>query len=467
MQGRSHWKGRMGVRSWGYSVKRVVEIFLNPFKVAGQVDYISLGKGLIKSVLIATSVVTILTVVGLALFMGIKFGFRILEFEDRYLTKLDEHTDRKIKQMDKHIEEAWTGIVPTLSTNQMQARQANVPYGTVVLSTPNKTVGIGKWFYQNYLDAKSSLGAFKPFEIHWKDVEELAGDPLWYKTQCDLFGNDKRKIEQELEMKFLPSTGSFFDEGTCKILQESSKDPFRIMKLYNGEAHQFCERIEGRHYLIGVDTAAEHGDDFSAITVWDYITLEQVWEFQGKCSVPDFVKVVKLACAQYPGTLVIERNSYGEPVISEINESDFSFMLYKEKKGNQLVPGVYTDARTRPLMIDALYSYVAEFAECIKSNRLSLELIGLISKPNGRVEADQGCHDDLVMSAACAFYVRKYDPPLMLDSNKNIQHDFMNIVGMNTDKMAMTNNTVIREVKKGVEEGKGGFIDVLKFYNRG
>jgi len=47
-----------------------------------------------------------------------------------------------------HIDTAWTSLVPALSTSQMQARKANVPYGTVVLSTPNKTVGIGEWYFR-------------------------------------------------------------------------------------------------------------------------------------------------------------------------------------------------------------------------------------------------------------------------------------------------------------------------------
>ena len=68
--------------------------------------------------------------------------------------------------------------------------------------------------------------------------------------------------------------------------------------------------------------------------------------------------------------------------------------------------------KTRPLMIDAMYSYICQYPEMVKSQRLSLELIGLVNKNNGRVEADSGCHDDLAMAASMCYYVRKWDPPL-------------------------------------------------------
>ena len=183
------------------------------------------------------------------------------------------------------VEEAWTGMVPALSTNQKHARAVGVPYGTVVLSTPNKTQGVGAWFYKRYTNALSGNDIFKHFIIHWKDIKELAGDPDWYKTQCALFDNDPKKIQQELELKFVSSQGSFYDESIIEKLQDQTKDmePINKYPIYNGEIWKYAEPIPGRAYIIGVDTAPAFGEDKSALTVWDFETLEQVWEYQGKC----------------------------------------------------------------------------------------------------------------------------------------------------------------------------------------
>jgi hypothetical protein len=370
-----------------------------------------------------------------------------------------------------HIDTAWTSLVPALSTSQKAARQYNIPYGTVVLSTPNKTMGVGQWYFEKYIKSVSKDDIFEPFVIHWKMIPELANDPEWYSTQCRLFGNDPRKIAQELDLKFLPSEGSFFESETVEKMQGGIVQPIQVLKLFGGEIWRFAEPLKGKTYIIGVDTAPEHGSDKSAITIWDYETLEQVWEYQGKCKVLDFVKVVKVAVAEYPGILVIESNSYGNQVVEYMNASEYSHMVYKERRGvNTFVPGLSTNLRTRPLMIDALYSYITQYPNCVRSERLVLELTGLVAKGE-RVEADKGCHDDIAISAAVCFFVRKYDPPLLLDSPKyeNIAREMLDIVALNMEEDALTgfnNKDIIEYARRMVENPnkESNFIDTLKFF---
>lgn len=373
----------------------------------------------------------------------------------------------------KFIDEAWTSMVPALSTNQMHAKAAGVPYGTVVLSTPNKTVGVGKWFYERYTNAVSGNDIFKDFVIHWQDVKELADDPEWYSRQCALFDNDKRKIEQELELKFLSTEGSFFDEETIQALQEPRPGPIEKHRIFNGELWRFAEPDQQDHYIIGVDTAPEHGQDMSALSVWDYKTLEQVAEYQGKLKVTDFIKVIKVVAEMYDGPIVVESNSYGNQVIEDLDNSKFAMRLYKEKRGvsKKSVAGLSTNVKTRPLMIDALYSYVTQYPECIKSKRLILELVGLTSKPSGKVEADIGCHDDIALSTAMCFYVHKWDPPLLLDktSFRNVESVFNDVLGMNSDNTvkSFTNSAVINQIKDHEIKKQEGYIDIFSMFSQG
>jgi len=368
-----------------------------------------------------------------------------------------------------HIDTAWTSLVPALSTSQMQARKANVPYGTVVLSTPNKTVGIGEWYFRRYSKAVDRDDIFEPFVIHWKMIPELADDPSWYKTQCQLFDNDQRKIAQELELKFLPAEGSFFEPETVERVQDAVQKPIEKLKLFNGEVWKFANPIPGRYYISGVDTAPEHGEDKSAMTIWDYETMEQVAEYRGKCKVLDYVKVVKVMASQYPGLIVVESNSYGNQIVEQLNNSEFSHMMYKERRGTQtILPGLATTAKTRPLMIDALYSYITEFPESVKSERLALEIAGLVTKTSGKVEADSGCHDDLVLSSSVVMYVRKYDPPLLIDSQgySAITEDMASILGSNVNvPLDRSNKGIMKHVKENINE-MSGFVDVLSLYDQ-
>lgn len=379
-----------------------------------------------------------------------------------------------------NLDKAWEGMVSALATNQKHARESGVPFGTVLLSTPNKTTGIGKFFYSRYMNAIADNDIFKSFIIHWKMIPELADDPSWYQIQCKLFNNDLRKIQQELELKFLPTEGSFFDEKTNVVLQDNPRDPIEIQKIFSGEIRVFNRPIPGRHYIIGVDTATENGSDKSAIVILDYETLEQVWEYQAKCAITDFSKIVEVACLSYPGTLVVENNSVASQLVEGLNRSNYHSMLYKGKlignganKSPTVVPGLPVNRHTRPLIIDALYSYVTDFPTTIKSRSLALELIGLVSKKNDRVEADTGCNDDLALALSFCYYVRKYDPPLMIstsDSSKNMV-DFADIINLNDDSTfgKIDNGNIMKYVKENLNVNnieKLGFINVFDLYDK-
>jgi hypothetical protein len=339
------------------------------------------------------------------------------------------------------IEDAWTALAPALSTSQKAARKNNIPYGTIILSTPNKTVGKGEWFYNQYQAALEGDAIFKQKTIYWGDIPELANDPLWYKNTCELLGNNPAKIQQELELKFLPAGGAFFDANTAMALQDSKTEPIEKMRIYNGEIWKFAEPNPESYYMVGVDIAPEHGHDHSAIVIFDYVTLEQVWEFRGKCKVNDLNKLVKLAIHNYPGILVIENNSYGNQVLEEMGMSEYAFAIYKHKHGHgknlKHIPGVNTNPATRPLMIDALYDYVTEFPNSIKSQRLKMELIGLVKKKStDKVMAEGNGYDDLALASAFCYYVRKWDPPKLISHNDQyrVTSTMKAIVDMNDNK---------------------------------
>jgi len=374
------------------------------------------------------------------------------------------------------IEDAWTSMVPALSTNQKHARQANVPYGTILLSTPNKTTGQGAFYYRQYTNAISGNSLLTPFVIHWRDIDELVNDPDWYKQQCLLFDNDPRKIKQELELVFLPSEGSFFDEETCQQLQENTRQiKIPEKKLFNGSIYEFENFDNSKIYIISVDTASEFGSDYSAITVYNYVTMNQVWEYKGKLPIKDFCKVVLYAATLFKkGPIVIENNSYGTQVVEFMEDTDYSLRLFKTKiSKNTYKNGLTTSAKSRPLMIDALYSLVSEDPSIVKSQRLALELVGLVHKSSGKVEADDECNDDLAMTLAFAAYVRKYEPPLMLEIDEKTDNEFAEILGMNDDvqinsidNLKNINNDFIKNIKNNLNiEENQAFINVFDFFN--
>lgn len=360
------------------------------------------------------------------------------------------------------IDEAFSGLGPALLKSQKVAHQNNVPYGTIVISTPNKTTGIGKWYWQQWKNAQEVDTLFTPHRIHWKDIKEFREDPTWYKQQCEILGNIQWKIDQELEMKFLSSQDSYFPSDTIEALNNCIKDPISILNVNKHKLMQYEIPNMDKFYLIGIDTASAAGEDYSAIQVIDYETFNQVAEFREKLRVDDFCKVIELVNRVYrTNMMVVEANSYGNQVVEYLTRTGVSYNMYTQKLKNiqnsrktKYRYGLWTGPQTRPLMFDALYTFIQENPEIVRSPRTSLDLIGLITKPNGRVEAEEGEHDDLALALAFCAYVKMYDPPLGMNSTfmqKNLVSDIMDTVGMNFEREVI--NPEIFDLPTEKEEG--------------
>jgi hypothetical protein len=318
-----------------------------------------------------------------------------------------------------HLSQAWTSVSLALSKAQDVAKNKDIPFGTIILSTPNKTEGMGKFFYQAWCQAQEKDSLFKPHKIYWKEIPAFISDPTWYKKQCDILHNDARKIAQELELKFIGSEHTLFSEIVQEKLQEISKRHIAIIPLpHKQEIYKYKELSNDVFYLIGVDTASEAGgSDYSTVEVFEYATMDQVMEFRGKLAVKTFAKYVKLIAMMCPhNTLIIESNSYGNQVIEELLFDDtYEFNIFgTNKKGNDsgFVYGLSTNTKTRPLITDALYHYISESPEMVRSERLALELLGLTDKVR-RIEADTGGHDDLALALGFICYVRHYCKDLL------------------------------------------------------
>ena len=75
------------------------------------------------------------------------------------------------------------------------------------------------------------------------------------------------------------------------------------------------------------------------------------------------------------------------------------------KDKSQMVPGVSTTTRTRPLMISALEMYMRERTPVIRSKRLIQELFVFVWL-NGKAQSQNGYNDDLVMAFCIGLWLR-------------------------------------------------------------
>jgi len=356
----------------------------------------------------------------------------------------------------RHMDIVYGAMQPSISTAKIYAKKNGYPTCMIAVSTPNGAGG--NWFYgilqrsvkfddiYDYDNKKLYNGyetimddpdknAFVSMKVLWSDTHR---DQDWYNKQCKELNFNQRKINQELDLVFLGSSTSIFNDSIISKLVP--KKPLHKMSLpFGHELQLFSDIIPGELYLLGVDTAMSAGmaSDYSALSLVHATSGQEVGAWKGKFSVVKrFAALVKGAIKglnllyniddEYL-KVIIERNSIGKETVEELIYHDdvddlFDYEPYiwreelKDSKGlytGEFTYGLYTSnagklgAGKRDQMFNELMNQVNSRPDLFHSDLIIDELRNLEQKINGRIEAMRGQHDDIVMAFNFCLYVRK------------------------------------------------------------
>jgi phage FluMu gp28-like protein len=264
-----------------------------------------------------------------------------------------------------HDESAWThAIRPALADRKGRA---------LFLSTPNGR----NWFHTLYQNAIADDTG--EWSAH---TEPTVNNPFIAPEEIESARKSlpERVYQQEFLAAFIEDGGSVF-----RGIRESTT----ARALRSAEV--------GHRYTVGVDWGKL--DDFTVITVLDDATGEVV-------HVDRFNQIdytiqkgrVVATCERFrPGTVVVERNSMGEPLIEDLIRA-----------GLPVQPFQTTNASKR-LIIDALTLAFERREIRIPNDAIliaELEAFSIERLPGGslRFSAQPGAHDDMVMSLAFAWH---------------------------------------------------------------
>ena len=306
----------------------------------------------------------------------------------------------------RNIEEIWIASQATLSTGG----------GAIVLSTPT---GVGNWFHQTWADAEANINGFHTIKLHWTVHPER--DQQWRNEQTQLLG--ERGAAQECDCDFISSGHTVVDGGLLLEYDEKCADPIEKRGFDHG--YWIWEYPDySKDYIVVADVARGDSTDFSAFHVFEVESVTQVAEYKGKLPPNDFGNMLVTVASEWNNALLaIENANIGwaaiQPAIDrgyqnlhytyrDDGYTDESVQLkkgYDMKDKSQMVPGVSTTTRTRPLMISALEMYMRQKTPTIRSKRLIQELFVFVWL-NGKAQAQQGYNDDLVMSFAISLWLR-------------------------------------------------------------
>lgn len=318
--------------------------------------------------------------------------------------------------------------------------------GTIDLeSTAN---GMGGFFFEECMRAIDGNSQFK-FHFHeWWWHDEYRYDPPAEPETL----NDEEKLlvkNKKLDMKqisfrrskivalrhnffekypedprtcFLVQGGMYFDNEVVKqrYLELESFKPLEKFK----RLQIFKNAIKHRRYIIGADVASgkpasEGSEDLDYSTAWviDEETGEQMAAYRARILPEDFAwHLVELAKRYNDALIAVERNQEGGSVILTLEVTCQYMNLYKHKewwkkdsewKNTRYIVGFPTTPKTRPIMLNRIRYFLMESPEWIYSRRFFEEALTFVRDKNGKPAAAEGTHDDMVMAAGIAYYVRQ------------------------------------------------------------
>ena len=166
-----------------------------------------------------------------------------------------------------------------------------------------------------------------------------------------------------------------------------------------------------KEYVIGADVAEGlKGGDFSVATVADVSTMAVVARWRGHCDPDKFGEILGALGTYYNYALIgVEVNNHGLTTVQKLRDT-FYTNLYKRDRGYDeewetptVNLGWKTDMRTKRLMIDDLIKLVRERVIKDKDIVFINEAFSYVRDERGRMNAEEGSHDDVVMSTAIAY----------------------------------------------------------------
>jgi len=303
-----------------------------------------------------------------------------------------------------NIDTIWAAVYPIISTGGR----------AFVLSTVN---GVGNWYHEVYEAAKLNKNSFHPIDIHWQDHPEYKKQEegfTWLYEELSKKGLDVDTWEettksnmpykqwlQEYECEFLGTGETFLEGGLLKRLVDNVNSDYYIK--YNNKMRVWADPHPYYEYVIGVDVSLGRDRDYSAFHVINAYNGEQVAEFySNKTPINDLSEILCKEASYYNNALVlVERNTIGENLIDwmfNIHEYDNMWMDEQSKLGYQVT------VKNRDILLAKLEEFIRNNRVKVNSKRTIDELLTFIITEGGRLEADKGKHDDLIMSLSLSVY---------------------------------------------------------------
>ena len=258
------------------------------------------------------------------------------------------------------------------------------------------------------------------------DDEQIAFRRQKKKEAKNLFGQEFPETEDDA---FLASGSPFFDNAKLKALLDAEIAEGEDPAQEETDWTMWKLPVKGHRYVAGADPADE-GKDYAYLKILDTTTREEVFRYRARVSATRFAEVCdRWGRLYFDALLGVEENNMGLAVLTKLDELLHYPNLYRRDRpkaktrllsGNTVNEegnsrgklGWRTDAKTKPLALAQLKAAVeGDFEDSVADfepdyrirDKVFFQEAFTFSDSDGKLEGQEGAHDDAVMSAAIAW----------------------------------------------------------------
>lgn len=312
-------------------------------------------------------------------------------------------------------EEFFTAVYPVVSAGSTTK--------IILTSTP---LGFNH-FWKFWNDAQQGLNGFVALKVHYSEHPDR--NDKWAEEQRKLLGD--LKFNQEVLCSFIGSSSSLIAGDVI-----ASMSPIPYVFTTDDGLDILEEPIEGHQYVVVADTSQGVGGDYSAFTITDVTQApyKLVGKYRNnKISPLLYPNVIHKVCKDFNNAFVlVEVNDVGLQ-IAEILHSELEYenifrvgsssksgqFLTTGFKGNSLL-GVKTSKQVKRIGCTNLKTLIESQKLLIFDKDIISELSTFI-EVRGTYKADEGYHDDLVMTLVLLAWASR-DPYFKELTNVNLRN---------------------------------------------
>lgn len=288
-------------------------------------------------------------------------------------------------------DEFMRSVYPTISSGKKSR--------VIMCSTPH---GLNH-FYKVVEDARNGLSKYKLKEVYWNEVP--GRDLEWKKETIANIG--QQAFDQEFDLEFQGSSNTLIAGSKLKALT------FVLPIKRSNEYKQYALPEEDRIYIVTVDVSQGLGQDYSVVSVFDVTEtpFTQTAVFRDDRIDPDYlIEVIYTIAMDYNEALVlVERNDMGAKVAdalhSEMEYENTVTCFLRGSKGQTIGYGYGTNNFKGVKMTKTVKAHgcsnlkhLIENDELIIRDFETINELSVFSRNGSSFEADDGKHDDIVMT---------------------------------------------------------------------